>query len=93
VRPVAAAEAVHFTEQAEGFGRQLEGDGVPLFVGFEGGVQMPPGINTPVGDTEFLHLFQVEQPATVSESVQGHDPHRRPVRVENGKGKHGALLG
>ncbi len=82
---VAAAQAVDLAGQAPGGAGQFDADGLAVLVGFEGGVELPPGVDGGVGDTQFLDLFEVEEARTVGEGVQGHHPHERGVTVEDGQ--------
>jgi hypothetical protein len=54
---------------------------------------MPPGINAFIGGADFLDFFQVEEPGTIGEGMQRHDPNGRCVGIQDGEGDHGGASG
>jgi hypothetical protein len=85
---VAPTEAIDLADKTERGADEFEIDRFAVLVGFEGGVELPAGEDSGVGDTDFLNFFEVEEPRTVRQGVQSHDADRGFVGVDQGQGDH-----
>jgi hypothetical protein len=66
---VAAAKAIDLAGEAEGGTGEFEIDGFAVFVGFEGGVKLPAGEDSFMGNADPFNLLKVEEAGTVGQGV------------------------
>lgn len=44
-------------------------------------MQPPPGIDGGIGHTNLFDFFEIEEPFTIEQRMQSHDPRRRGMRI------------
>ena len=89
-RAIATLEAIDLPHEAESLAGEFDANGLVLLISGERGMQLAPGIDAMIGDTDFLDFFEVEQTTAVEQGMKGHDAHLGNVRIEKGQREHEA---